>query len=151
MFQKLKFTILIYNNAISIYIFIIYIIFKLKRICYYKSRKESPKSSTNITYINTNTTYSHKNLIPIRIRTNKYLEKKVIKIKENERLHSKGRGRKYRTKEEKDILHKFNYSYNKELENDEKEEKENLSMNNEDNLNHRIKLNSSGIKFSTEN
>ena len=118
---------------------------------YYKSRKESPKSSTNITYINTNTTYSHKNLIPIRIRTNKYLEKKVIKIKENERLHSKGRGRKYRTKEEKDILHKFNYSYNKELENDEKEEKENLSMNNEDNLNHRIKLNSSGIKFSTEN
>ena len=118
---------------------------------YYKSRKVSPKSSTNITYINTNTTYSHKNLIPIRIRTNKYLEKKVIKIKENERLHSKGRGRKYRTKEEKDILHKFNYSYNKELENDEKEEKENLSMNNEDNLNHRIKLNSSGIKFSTEN
>ena len=82
---------------------------------------------------------------------NLYLQKKVIKIKENERLHSKGRGRKYRTKEEKDILHKFNYSYNKELENDEKEEKENLSMNNEDNLNHRIKLNSSGIKFSTEN
>ena len=116
---------------------------------YYKSRKESPKSASNITYINTNTTYTHKNLIPIRIQTNKYLEKKVIKIKENERLHSKGRGRKYRTKEEKDILHKFNYSYNKELENDEKDEKENFRMNNEENLNHRNKLNYSGIKYST--
>ncbi len=121
---------------------------------YYKSRKESPKLTTNVTYINTSTTHIHKNTIPIRIRTNKYLEKKVIKIGENERLHSKGRGRKYRTKEEKEILHKYNYSFNKELEKDdqdEKEEKENLSMNNEDNLNHRIKLNSSGIKFSTEN
>ena len=74
----------------------------------------------------------------------------MIKIKENERLHSKGRGRKYRTKEEKDILHKFNYSYNQELENDEKDEKENFSMNNEENLNHRNKLNYSGMKYSTE-
>ena len=113
---------------------------------YYKTRKESPKLTTNITYINTNTTYTHKNVIPIRNRT-----KKVIKIGENERLHSKGRGRKYRTKEEKDILNKFNYSYNKELEKEEKEGKENLSMNNEENIHHSIKLNYSGIKYSTEN
>ena len=118
---------------------------------YYKSRKESPKLTTNVTYINTNTTYTHKNVIPIRNRTNKYFEKKVIKIGENERLHSKGRGRKYRTKEEKDILNKFNYSYNKELEKEEKEGKENLSMNNEENIHHSIKLNYSGIKYSTEN
>jgi hypothetical protein len=118
---------------------------------YYKTRKESPKLTTNITYINTNTTYTHKNVIPIRNRTNKYFEKKVIKIGANERLHSKGRGRKYRTKEEKDILHKFNYSYNKELEKEEKEGKENLSMNNEENIHYSIKLNYSGIKYSTEN
>ena len=121
---------------------------------YYKSRKESPKLTTNVTYINTSTTHIHKNTIPIRIRTNKYLEKKVIKIGENERLHSKGRGRKYRTKEEKEILHKYNYSFNKELEKDdqdEKEEKENLSMNNDDNIHRNIKLNYSGIKYYTEN
>ena len=94
---------------------------------YYKSKKEIKKIETNITYINNNTLTS-KNFIPTGFneRKNAHLEKKVVKIGENERLHSKGRGRKYRTKEEKEILNKFrNYSYGKE----------NLSMNLKENIN----------------
>ena len=75
--------------------------------------------------------------------------KKEVKIKENERLHSKGRGRKYRTKAEKEILNKFGKnSYNNKR---EKLEKENLSMNEKENtLNNNIKLNKDKIKYSTE-
>ena len=92
---------------------------------YYKNIKESTKIKTNIIYINKNT-YNKKIIIPTGFneRKNIHLEEKFKKIGENERLHSKGRGRKYRTNEEKEILNKFrNFSL----------EKENLSLNWKDN------------------
>ena len=73
-------------------------------------------------------------------------EKKVVKVAENERLHSKGRGRKFRTKDQKEILDKFSkHSYNQE---EIKDEKENLNMNQIEN--NSIKTNNYTIKFSTE-
>ena len=92
---------------------------------YYKNKKQSTKIKTNIIYINKNT-YNKKIIIPTGFneKKNMHLEEKFKKIGENERLHSKGRGRKYRTKEEKEVLNKFRkFSL----------EKENLSLNWKDN------------------
>ena len=118
---------------------------------YYKNRREPPKISTNTSYINKNKIYIKKEIIQSTLRenTSTTFVKKEVKIKENERLHSKGRGRKYRTKAEKEILNKFGKnSYNNKR---EKLEKENLSMNEKENTqNNNIKLNKDKIKYSTE-
>ena len=100
---------------------------------YYKNKKDLPKIETKVTYIN-NSTHISKKMIPsgFNERTNIHLEKKLVKIGENERLNSKGRGRKFRTKAQKEILDKFrNYSL----------EKENQSMNWEENPNNSMILN----------
>ena len=115
---------------------------------YYKNKKESSKITKNIIYINKNNSYVNKNFIPLKLRGRicTSFEKKVVKVAENERLHSKGRGRKFRTKDQKEILDKFSkHSYNQE---EIKNEKENLNMNQIEN--NSIKTNNYTIKFSTE-
>ena len=119
---------------------------------YYKNRRESPKVSTNNSFVNSHKVYIKKEIITSTIRenTNTTLEKKEVKIRENERLHSKGRGRKYRTTAEKEILNKFGKnSYDNKK---EKSEKENLSMNakEENTRNNNIKINKDKVKYSTE-
>ena len=100
---------------------------------YYKNKKETKKITTKITYINNNNYINKKFMIPTgyKERTNIHEEKKVIKIKDSERLHSKGRGRKYRTKMEKEVLDKFRKFSG---------DKENLSMNWKENMNNSMRL-----------
>jgi hypothetical protein len=124
---------------------------------YYKTKKKIQKVTTNITYVNNNNninindnkddddidekeyiTYKKfvsKRQIPVTSssREVKVTEKvgRVEKVSEGEKLHSRGRGRKYRTKNEKEILNKFynenkNYSRSKERMN-KKESEENVN------------------------
>ena len=100
---------------------------------YYKNKKETQKITTKITYINNNNYINKKFMIPTgyKERTNINEDKKVIKIRDNERLHSKGRGRKYRTRAEKEILDKFRKFSG---------DKENLNMNLKENINNSMRL-----------
>ena len=121
---------------------------------YYKTKKQIQKVTTNITYVNNNNninindnrddddidekeyitykTFVSKHPIPAPSsskREVKVIEKvgRVAKVGEGEKLHSRGRGRKYRTKNEKEILNKFyseNRNYSKSKERLQKEESE---------------------------
>jgi hypothetical protein len=124
---------------------------------YYKTKKQIQKVTTNITYVNNNNnininedkddddidekeyitykTFVSKHPIPVPSSKGEFkvTEKvgRVIKVGEGEKLHSRGRGRKYRTKNEKEILNKFynenkNYSKSKERIN-KKESEENVN------------------------
>ena len=113
---------------------------------YYETKKDIKKVTTNITYINkeeqdldskeyiTYKTFVSKHPIPTPTTNgsgNIKIIKKVVKVGDGERLQSRGRGRKYRTKVEKEILNKFyeeNRNYSKNKEKIQKEE-------NEENLN----------------
>ena len=113
---------------------------------YYETKKDIKKVTTNITYINkeeqdldskeyiTYKTFVSKHPIPAPTTNgsgNIKIIKKVVKVGDGERLQSRGRGRKYRTKVEKEILNKFyeeNRNYSKNKEKIQKEE-------NEENLN----------------
>ena len=68
-----------------------------------KSNKPPINNINNITIkkeIEKKEYYIKKSIIPNNIKNYRNAEKKVIKIRENERLHSKGRGRKYRSQPE---------------------------------------------------
>ena len=114
---------------------------------YYMNKKLIKKVTTNVTYVDnddkdfdtkeyaTYQTFVSKHPIQAsKITENKgdvKITKKIIKVGAGERLQSRGRGRKYRTKNEREILSKFysenrNYSKNKE-----KLRKENEEINNE--------------------
>ena len=130
---------------------------------YYKTKKQIQKVTTNITYVNNNNninindnkddddidekeymTYKkfvskHQIPVPSSQREVKVVEKvgRVSKVGEGEKLHSRGRGRKYRTKNEKEILNKFyseNRNYSKSKERLRKEEnEENANSDEKDN------------------
>ena len=122
---------------------------------FYKNQKSNKPPINNINNITIKKEkekkeyYIKKSIIPNNIKNYRNVEKKVIKIRENERLHSKGRGRKYRSQEEKQILDKFNDSrdeiYKNNIEYKKiKDEKENIRMNNSDiniNIYNSMKLN----------
>jgi hypothetical protein len=122
---------------------------------FYKNQKSNKPPINNINNITIKKEiekkeyYIKKSIIPNNIKNYRNAEKKVIKIRENERLHSKGRGRKYRSQEEKQILDKFNDSrdeiYKNNIEYKKiKDEKENIRMNNSDiniNIYNSMKLN----------
>jgi hypothetical protein len=114
---------------------------------YYMNKKEIKKITTNVTYADnddkdfgTNEYVTYKAFVskhPIQassITDNKgdvQITKRIIKVGAGERLQSRGRGRKYRTKNEREILNKFyneNRNYNK---NKERLRKENEEINNE--------------------
>ena len=121
---------------------------------YYMNKKEIKKITTNVTYVdNDDKDFDTKEYItyqtfvskhPIQassIKENKgdvKITKKIIKVGAGERLQSRGRGRKYRTKNEREILSKFysenrNYSKNKE-----RLRKESEDFNNEKYINNDI-------------
>ena len=128
---------------------------------YYKTKKQIQKVTTNITYVNNNNninindnkddddidekeyiTYKkfvskHPIPAPSSNREIKVTEKvgRVAQVSEGEKLHSRGRGRKYRTKNEKEILNKFyneNKKYSKSKERINKKESEE-NVNEKDN------------------
>ena len=121
---------------------------------YYMNKKEIKKITTNVTYVdNDDKDFDTKEYItyqtfvskhPIQassIKENKgdvKITKKIIKVGAGERLQSRGRGRKFRTKNEREILSKFysenrNYSKNKE-----RLRKESEDFNNEKYINNDI-------------
>ena len=129
---------------------------------YYKTKKQIQKVTTNITYVNNNNninindnkddddidekeyiTYKkfvskHPIPAPSSNREIKVTEKvgRVAQVSEGEKLHSRGRGRKYRTKNEKEILNKFyneNKKYSKSKERINKKESEE-NVNEKDNV-----------------
>ena len=110
---------------------------------YYVDKKEMKKVTTNVTYINNNNNnntdnepkgymtykaYISKHPLPTSSSSGnvkeKVIKQKVIKVGAGERLQSRGRGRQYRTKVEKEILNKFyddkNF-YSKIMKEEEKE------------------------------
>ena len=109
---------------------------------YYVDKKEMKKVITNVTYINNNNNntdnepkgymtykaYISKHPLPTSSSSGnvkeKVIKQKVIKVGAGERLQSRGRGRQYRTKVEKEILNKFyddkNF-YSKIMKEEEKE------------------------------
>jgi len=94
-----------------------------KEYTVYKSIKSShPFSNINTTFT-TNTENEEKN---------KFSREKKIEIKKEERLHSRGRGRAYRTKEEKEIIKNYDknilYGLNKKK-NEEIEDNEEKNTN----------------------
>ena len=111
---------------------------------YYVNKKEIKKVTTNITIVNntnndtepkeyvTYKAYVSRRPIPTSASSgnikDKVIKEKVIKVSPGERLQSRGRGRKYRTKVEKEILSKFYNekvtSKNKNKENEEEKEDE---------------------------
>ena len=90
---------------------------------YYVDKKEIKKVTTNVTYINNNNNDNEpKEYVTYKAYISKHplatssssgnikekvVKQKVIKVGAGERLQSRGRGRKYRTKVEKEILNKF--------------------------------------------
>ena len=113
---------------------------------YYQEKKEIKKVTTNLTYVNDNNSdnepkeyITYKAFIckhPLTISSSndhikkKVIREKVIKLSPGERLQSKGRGRKFRTSVEREILNKFyddKKLYSKIRKNEE--EKENNETN----------------------
>ena len=107
---------------------------------YYKNKEEIKRVTTNITYVDKEEKdFDSKEYITYKKFISKYpiksnnenliIKKKISKVEESERLKSRGRGRKFRTNAQKEILNKFydenrNYSKSKkELQKEEKEEK----------------------------
>ena len=88
-----------------------------------KIKKEIKKVTTNITYINnpdkdiepkeyvTYKAFVSTRPLPTSSSSGnikeKVIKQKIIKVGAGERLQSRGRGRKYRTKNEREILNKF--------------------------------------------
>ena len=115
---------------------------------YYEEKKEIKKVTTNITIVNnTNPINEPKEIVtykayissnqplplPLPLTTSpstgdikgKIIKEKIITVLPGERLQSRGRGRKYRTKNEREILNKFYQEkkiYNKKSRYDNKEE-----------------------------
>ena len=89
-------------------------VFSVKKYTTYKVvSNDNPVSSSKKEYIK----YNKKEWNP----------KEKINVKEEEKLHSRGRGRAYRTEFEKNIINKYNKNnkfFNKKDENDEEEEEE---------------------------
>ena len=104
---------------------------------YYMNKKVIKKVTTNVTYVdngNDDKDFDTKEYVTYQAFVSKHpiqassitknnedvkITQKIIKVGEGERLQSRGRGRKYRTKNEREILSKFysenrNYSKNKE-------------------------------------
>ena len=110
---------------------------------YYQEKKEIKKVTTNLAYVNDNNPDTEqKEYITYKAFVTKHplttssssgnikkkvITEKVIKVSPGERLQSKGRGRKYRTKVEREILNKFyddKKLYSKKKRNEKEEEKE---------------------------
>jgi hypothetical protein len=110
---------------------------------YYQEKKEIKKVTTNLAYVNDNNPDTEqKEYITYKAFVTKHplttssssgnikkkvITEKVIKVSPGERLQSKGRGRKYRTKVEREILNKFyddKKLYSKKKRNEREEEKE---------------------------
>ena len=120
---------------------------------YYMNKKEIKKITTNVTYVdNDDKDFDTKEYVTYQTFVSKHpiqassitknkgdvkITKKIIKVGAGERLQSRGRGRKYRTKNEREILNKFysenrNYSKNKERLRKESEEFNNEKYFNND-------------------
>ena len=119
---------------------------------YYQDKKEIKKVTTNITIFNnadkdnepkeyvTYKTFISKRPLPISASSGNIKEKtikqKVIKVEPGERLQSKGRGRKYRTKVEREILNKFyddkiiTFGKRKKIEKEEEKDENELNEGN---------------------
>ena len=116
---------------------------------YYKDKKEIKKVTTNITIFNntekeaepkeyvTYKAFVTKHPLPTSSSYGNIKEKvtkeKIIKVEPGERLQSRGRGRKYRTKAEREILNKFyddkKTSFIKRKKIEKEEEKEESEIN----------------------
>ena len=117
---------------------------------YYENKKEIKKVTRNITYINNtdkdiepNEYVTYKAFVSTRpLPTSsstgnikeKIIKKKVVKVGAGERLQSRGRGRKYRTNVEKEILNKFydDKNFYSKIKREEVKEEDNQDNNNID-------------------
>ena len=137
---------------------------------YYQDKKEIKKVTTNITIINnadkdnepkeyfTYKAFISKRPLPISASSGNIKEKtikqKVIKVEPGERLQSKGRGRKYRTKVEREILNKFyddkkiGFDKRKKI---EKEEEKDENEVNEGNLEEKFGGKFNGSNYTANN